>query len=274
MGCVETGFDIATTAGFYSQAAGVLAGFAFAAVLLILTRGEDSIDHEIASHSLATFVCAFFGLLWSTIEYAVMAGASAPSSDEFLGRAAISALVVGTGFALSILLLIYGVLQLLGSSGQFPQAKQASTFMVSTAGPIIMILFLSAGIQDVASAQYLATSSCDTTILAAWSTGCAILGLAIVLGKGIMFRAVSPQWLIRRRDLLPIGVLYLVVASTVGLVPVQTVMRENDTPPDAITVLVFAVGVVASSIFAVLSAANARWGDSAAEVHDSAADPA
>lgn len=101
--------DFPTIAGFYSQLAGVLAGFAFAGlVALIATQlTKDSL----ASHSLHSYlplVSAFVGLVATSLNYAIVAG-----EDKWTKRATTLEVVSGIGFASAGLMLLYSVLILM-----------------------------------------------------------------------------------------------------------------------------------------------------------------
>jgi hypothetical protein len=69
-------FSIAGTAAPYSQLAGVLAGFAFLGITLILTRQGGGPSNRPSGESgiLLALLCAFIGLVVAAVEYAVLAG--------------------------------------------------------------------------------------------------------------------------------------------------------------------------------------------------------
>lgn len=96
-------------AGLYSQLAGVLAGFAFAAVMALavaqVTQGTQS-SH--AFESFVPLVGAFVGLVASSLNYAIVAG-------EVAGTARIAELrtVAGFGFSVSGMMLFLSILILL-----------------------------------------------------------------------------------------------------------------------------------------------------------------
>lgn len=103
-------FNISTTAGLYSQLAGVLAGFAFAALILLLTgritpgsTGATTSGHAFA-RATRVLVVAFIGLVITSVDYAVLAGDTSGSP-----RSATLELLSGLAFATSGALLMYAV---------------------------------------------------------------------------------------------------------------------------------------------------------------------
>jgi Co/Zn/Cd efflux system component len=104
-----TPFNIAITAGFYSQLAGVLAGFAFAALILLLTvrlapPSTPPTTPSPFARSTRVLVVAFVGLVLTSVNYAVLAGDTSNSP-----RSALLELLAGLGFASSGALLLYAI---------------------------------------------------------------------------------------------------------------------------------------------------------------------
>lgn len=70
-------FDIATAAGWYSAAAGLLAGFAMLAILFPLDHEATSVDERTeraGTNGVIVFTSAFFSLLMLTFSYAILSG--------------------------------------------------------------------------------------------------------------------------------------------------------------------------------------------------------
>lgn len=116
--CPSSSFDIHTTAGVYSTVAGVMAGFAFAALFYFITsqaspqsnaEAESGTDadvyatdrRDLAAQALGA---AFGTLLLSSITYAVLAG-----EPKSAGRAATIEVVAGIGFAVGAIQLFYAI---------------------------------------------------------------------------------------------------------------------------------------------------------------------
>jgi hypothetical protein len=103
-------FNIAATAGYYSQLTGVLAGFSFTALIFLIGIRLDSNRNgavqagDALAPSYMSLVASFIGLVLSSLGYAILAGATVSA-----GRAASEEPVLGIGFALAGALLIYAI---------------------------------------------------------------------------------------------------------------------------------------------------------------------
>jgi hypothetical protein len=99
--------DYSAVAGFYSQLAGVLAGFAFAGLIALLaaqmTAGRRS---GIALQSFAPLISAFIGLVATSLNWAIIA------SEGHTARGAALESVGGLGFCVAGLMLFYSLLVL------------------------------------------------------------------------------------------------------------------------------------------------------------------
>ncbi len=102
----ESSFNLAQTAGLYSTLAGVLAGFAFAALILLITARLTSpgANVEAFAHAAQVLLAAFVGLVLTSLNYAILAGERYSG-----GRAASEMLVASVGFAASGVLLLYAL---------------------------------------------------------------------------------------------------------------------------------------------------------------------
>jgi hypothetical protein len=111
-------FDISATAALYSQLAGVLAGFAFAALILLLTvrlappiAGSTSPSApaptppgQAFARSTRVLMIAFVSLVLTSVNYAILAGDAASSP-----RSATLELLGGLAFSTSGILLLYAI---------------------------------------------------------------------------------------------------------------------------------------------------------------------
>lgn len=205
MVCVmpTSGFDIAVTANSYSAAAGVLAGFAFSAVLFVLTTGVRTPTIAV-SHAATAFTCAFFTLALSTIEYAVLAGE--PGTGREAGRAVLEGLTNGSVFGLGVLLLFYGLRQLLPREPEFRGAARSVGLVVFGAGPLIVLAFIYAAAVDVEAVRGLSAP--------AGTSECALLSPTLRFGLYVLIASilvvllvVAPRprsaWAAKRRDAVP-----------------------------------------------------------------------
>ncbi|MGW6729146.1 hypothetical protein ACWF9G_24875 [Nocardia sp. NPDC055029] len=105
-------FNIQETAGFYSQLAGVLAGFSFAALMLLMTArlapaasGSSQAGASNFGAAVRILIISFLGLVLTSLDYALLAG-------EIAGRHRANTLEIvgGVSFAIAALLLVYAII--------------------------------------------------------------------------------------------------------------------------------------------------------------------
>ncbi|WP_086672935.1 hypothetical protein [Amycolatopsis pretoriensis] len=96
-------------AGFYSQLAGVLAGFAFAGLItLIASQLVSGSVADITLRSYRPLIGAFLGLVATSLNYAIVAG-----EDRDTPRLAELEVTAGLGFCVAALMVLYSILVLL-----------------------------------------------------------------------------------------------------------------------------------------------------------------
>jgi hypothetical protein len=152
----EPHFNIAVTAGFYSQLAGVLAGFAFAAIMVLLTARmapSSQSSEEIQPFSGATrlLVVSLVGLILASLNYAILAG-DIPGSH----RSASLELVGGVGFGTAGLILIYAIVLTVdgvntAARGVHHDLKSVGNFLRGTLATVLTPLIFALiylGVQD------------------------------------------------------------------------------------------------------------------------------
>ncbi len=96
--------DNAMVAGFYSQLTGVLAGFSFAGLVLVVTARIDASGqpvqppvHAATDATIALLFSSFVGLVLSSLSYAVIAGETHGSAATSLSH-----VVAGLGFGVPL----------------------------------------------------------------------------------------------------------------------------------------------------------------------------
>jgi len=152
----EPYFNIAETAGFYSQLAGVLAGFAFAAIMVLLTArmapsSESSEEVQPFSGATRLLVVSLVGLILASLNYAILAG-DLPGSH----RSASLELVGGLGFGAAGLSLIYAIVLTIDgvnitARGVHHDLKSVGDFLRAVLATILIPLIFSLvylGVQD------------------------------------------------------------------------------------------------------------------------------
>jgi hypothetical protein len=151
-----TGFDISIVARNYAQFAGVLAGFAFVVINLVLDRGYRRRDGKPRApaeveHETLTGVAlmnAFLGLFLSAIQYSLLAGENGCALTG--GRASSGELLGGISFMASVYLLLYAVVQFV--SGSAETLAKHCVFIVAVLVPPIGVFFIEATLSDLALA--------------------------------------------------------------------------------------------------------------------------
>ncbi|WP_433556063.1 hypothetical protein ACQPWY_27375 [Pseudonocardia xinjiangensis] len=98
--------DFSEIAALYSQLAGVLAGFSFAALIAIATvRLNESRPQKSVTSAYRPLMCSFFALVATSLNYAVMVG-----EKERSGRSAAVGAAAGVGFVAAGCLLVFAIL--------------------------------------------------------------------------------------------------------------------------------------------------------------------
>jgi heme/copper-type cytochrome/quinol oxidase subunit 2 len=152
-----TGFDISIVARSYAQLAGVLAGFAFVVINLVLDRayrrrgdGKPRATVEVEHETLTgvALMNAFLGLFLSAIQYSLLAGENGCALTG--GRAASAELFGGVSFVASVYMLLYAVVQFV--SGSAGTLATHCVFIVAVLVPPIAVFFIEATLSDLALA--------------------------------------------------------------------------------------------------------------------------
>jgi hypothetical protein len=239
--CPGPVFNVPGTSGFYAQMTGLLAGFAFAAMVILLTPTQN-VEREIAeggtSHDsrrsgkadaarveirindngvFLALLAAFFALIIATLTYSVLAGETFPQAR---GRAATEELIDGVPFGIAVMMLFHGMTLLLDNGNVSKTAVWLSRIVAVGVAPVLTMFYLTNGATDMESAR-----------------------LAEQAPKAICSGASPPPML----GIVLTGMLVVVltVAMTVGrrITAVRTRMRRiQGVPP----VMVVAIGVVAA----------------------------
>ncbi len=146
----EAAFDNAATAGLYSQLTGVLAGFAFAGLVLIVTHRLDrggpapaGAFQRATDSAVALLFSAFVGLVLTSLSYAVIAGETAAFS-----RAAVEHVVAGAGFGAATMVLLLALLELLTATA--PALGGQLRAVAGVILPIVVMVYVYGGVYDVA----------------------------------------------------------------------------------------------------------------------------
>lgn len=155
-------FDVVQVAGYYSQLAGVLAGFAFTALVLLLTSRLGQSDKEESQPNFASavqvLIVSFIGLVMSSLSYAILSGLGGVRKT-----AAALELIGGLLFAVPGVLLVYAIILTLEAIGT-SAGRNVGRDLTSVAGQVRRILafvltplaslYVYLGARDVSYARY------------------------------------------------------------------------------------------------------------------------
>ncbi|WP_052957028.1 hypothetical protein [Mycolicibacter heraklionensis] len=150
-----TGFDVSIVARNYAQLAGLLAGFAFVVINLVLDRAYrrrsdgHSPDPREVEHETLTGVAlmnAFLGLFLTAVQYSLLAGEQGCAVAS--GRATSAELLGGISFVASLYILLYAVVQFV--SGSAGTLIRHCVFIVAVLVPPIAVFFVEATLTDLA----------------------------------------------------------------------------------------------------------------------------
>jgi hypothetical protein len=144
MSCpAELPYTFSSIAKAWGSFAGILAGFAFAAVVQTLTRPTDDKDRD--AHVVVALVSAFIGLLLATMLYAVLSG----ENDKALiyGRGTAEELLAGNVIGFAGLTLMYAVVVMIDSRG-LTTAANGARIMIGVLLPPLVTLEVALGSLD------------------------------------------------------------------------------------------------------------------------------
>jgi hypothetical protein len=151
-----TGFDISIVARNYAQLAGLLAGFAFVVINLVLDRAyrrrsDGPPDRREVAHETLTGIAlmnAFLGLFLTAVQYSLLAGEQGCAVTG--GRATSAELLGGISFVASLYILLYAIVQFVSGGDGAP--IRHCVFIVAVLVPPIAVFFVEATLTDLALA--------------------------------------------------------------------------------------------------------------------------
>jgi hypothetical protein len=149
-----TGFDISIVARNYAQLAGLLAGFAFVVINLVLDRayrrrtdgGPDAREIEHETLTGVALMNAFLGLFLAAVQYSLLSGEQGCAVTG--GRATSAELLGGISFVAALYILLYAIVQFV--SGAAGTLIRHCVFIVAVLVPPIAVFFVEATLTDLA----------------------------------------------------------------------------------------------------------------------------
>lgn len=201
-----TGFDISIVSRTYAQFTGILAGFAFVVINLVLDRAYRrradgrSLDARESDHEVLVgiaLVSAFLGLFLTTLRYGLLAGESGCAIIN--GRATSAEVLAAVSFAASIYTLLYAIVQFF--AGTVGLLTKHLVFILAIFVPPITVFF----VEDTLS------------------------HLALALGDPRTHRPLQPLWDWATRLSIPIPLAILVVCAIMWYLGIAR--RRSESPP-------------------------------------------
>lgn len=240
-----TGFDISLVARSYAQLTGILAGFAFVVINLVIDRAyrrrgdARSLEPREVEHETQVgiaLVCAFLGLFLTTLRYSLLAGET--GCALIAGRAASGEVLTAVALGASIYMLLFAVVQFF--SGTSSVLAKHCVFVLAILVPPITVFL----VEDTLS------------------------HLALSLGNPATHQPLQPLWDWATRLAIPIPLAVGFVCAVVWFIGIGR--RRSDLPSGPIargirTVVPYITVAVVSAVV-VRSVAGLRYTDPAAHI--------
>jgi hypothetical protein len=136
-----TQYDFTAAAGLFSQAAGLLAGFALTAITIVMSTDNSARQR---GGFVSGAGCALIGLIATTTLYAT--NAAERGCELVGGSAATTEVLAGAAFAASVYTLLFALVELVSGT---PVGKHLR-YIVTLVTPPVVILFVVASLSDFA----------------------------------------------------------------------------------------------------------------------------
>jgi hypothetical protein len=144
-------FDFSQAAGNYSQLAGVLAGFAFLAIMLVLNRqhrrgiGTDTATEYLQDNRFITALgSACVGLITAATLFSLLSGEQGCALIS--GRALSKEVLAGVAFHFSVYTLLFGAVQVISAATLGAHFR----FIVAVLAPPVVVTFIVASLNELA----------------------------------------------------------------------------------------------------------------------------
>ncbi|WP_101949481.1 hypothetical protein [Mycobacterium sp. 3519A] len=144
-------FDFSQAASNYSGLAGVLAGFAFLAIMLVLNRQhrrdgaiDAAIEHRQDNRFLTALGSACVGLITAATLFSLLSGEEGCALIS--GRALSKEVLAGVAFHFSVYTLLFGAVQLISAATLGVHFR----FIVAVLAPPVVVSFIVASLDELA----------------------------------------------------------------------------------------------------------------------------
>ncbi|MFF4810983.1 hypothetical protein ACFY03_22495 [Micromonospora chersina] len=206
--------NISTISGFYSQMSGVLAGFAFTAMVFLLRPARRTLDgggKRRAGGELLALFAAFVALVITTLIYSVLAGETA---EEARPRAATQEIINGVVFGLAVIMLFQGVTLLMQRSAVDRAVVATARFVTVVVVPTLAFNYVLNGSSDINAARAAVARSCHQSLSGmGWVLTTA---LAVALAASLIPIAQRAPWKAYSQQLQLIAPIIVLIVSAVA----------------------------------------------------------
>ncbi len=247
----EMPYAIPTVARSYASFSGILAGFAFAAVVQTLTRPSGKSDED--AHAVVALMSAFLGFLLASLLYAILGAENRRAVVE--GRATTEEMIAAVVLGFAALTLLYGVVVMIDSR-DLTTAAEGARFMVGVPVPALVTLQVALAGGDTFIAQLVAAGAkgqpCSPAAYNAFSMvgvyAPSAIVLALSLAAWFLGERLGATRLPRFRNSVPYISLTLVLIATVLYSLIPPLNNAYQLPRWALYLLVWSTALFATFI--------------------------
>lgn len=259
-----------TIAGYFSSLTGLLAGFAFTALTMLLTptQNDERKSEGRASNngSLLTIFVTLVALIISSLNFSVIAGESVLN-----GRVATQELMVCIPFGLSVIMIFHGVGLLLRESGVDRVAVWIAQLVTVVMAPVMAMVFAGTEItqtetlriEEITKTCMQAPAPIPTLILQFTGVLAMTLALALFLVPRLQPRIIR-FWARKFRNVVPITVLAVSGADGIATAILTTSPPGILLPPSFVKVYIigfFALHLTLGLMFSFIYSDSQEPGD-------------
>jgi hypothetical protein len=246
----EVSYDFTMIARAWGSLAGILAGFAFAAVVQTITRPTG--DKERDAHVVVALIAAFIGLILATMLYAVLNGENPQALVQ--GRGPAEELLAGTVLGFAAMSLMYALVVMIDSR-DLPKAATGARLMIGVLLPALVTLEVALGALDNIFAEIVQQTidkrSCRQGIynhfqvFGAWLPS---LSVFVISTLAWVIRSRISAWAAALKDAIPYISVLLAVVVTATFANISQFNNEYRIAHWLLYLIVWVVGFFAALI--------------------------
>lgn len=243
--------NLASIAGFYAQMTGVLAGFAFTALVVLMTPTQvGERRHRVVGKGdsvILSLFAAFVSLLIATLTYSVLAGEKIPEEQA---KASTLELIDGLPFGLAAIMLFHGVTLLIQGSTVERAAVWTARTMTVVIAPSIAYFYIASGAQDTVLARG-AKGPVDCTALPAPGFILSLMLPAILVVSMIPSLQPASWRRVARKIRVAAPISVLLASAAASIIAGYVTTRSSDFVMSPVILQIYLVGTF--SLFLSLS---------------------